>query len=218
MESLPNPIILLAGLSVLGLAPFIAIMVSSYLKIAVVIFILRNALGLQQAPPNMAVNGLAIILSLYIMAPVAMGMVDRFETHDVDLDNLQDPKVFVAARDSIEPVRDFLKKHSDEKQREFFARSTRDIWPPERAKDVTHDHFLVLLPAFTVSELTSAFEVGFLLYLPFVVIDLIVSNILLAMGMIMLSPVIISLPFKILLFVMIDGWSRLIHGLVMSYK
>lgn len=218
MESLSSPIVLLFGLGIIGLAPFLAVMVSSYLKISVVLYILRNAIGLQQAPPNMAINGLAIILTLYIMAPVGIATHERFQSHNVDLNDLKNPAVFTAVKDSVEPVRDFLKRHSDDEEREFFMMSTRELWPEEQAKDVTRDHMLVLLPSFTLSQLTSAFEVGFLLYLPFVIIDLVVSNILLAMGMIMLSPIIISLPFKILLFVMVDGWSRLIHGIVLSYQ
>jgi type III secretion protein R len=218
MDSLPNPFILLAGMSILALAPFLAIMVSSYIKIVVVLYILRNGLGLPQVPPNMAVNGLAIILSLYIMAPVGFAMSDAFSRHDVKLDNFQDPALYEAVTDGVQPLVAFLKKHSDENERRFFAQTTKKLWPKDKADAVTEDHVLVLLPSFTISELKSAFQIGFLLYLPFIVIDLIVSNILLAMGMIMVSPMMISLPFKILLFVMADGWTRLIHGLVLSYQ
>jgi type III secretion protein R len=152
------------------------------------------------------------------MAPVGIAMYDTFAARGVNLDDLQNPALFSAVRDGVEPVRDFLKKHSDAEERGFFARTTKDLWPPPYAEQVTDDHLLVLLPAFTVSELSAAFEAGFLLYLPFVAIDLIVSNILLAMGMIMVSPMMISLPFKVLLFVLVDGWTRLIHGLVLSYQ
>jgi type III secretion protein R len=116
------------------------------------------------------------------------------------------------------PVKDFLKRHSSDKEIAFFSRATQDLWPEDYAKTATKDHLLVLTSAFLVSELTSAFEIGFLLYLPFVVIDLIVANILISMGMIMVAPIMISLPFKVLLFVLIDGWSKLTHGLVMSYQ
>lgn len=218
MDGLPNPVILLGVLAVLGLAPFIAIMVSSYLKLVVVMYILRNALGLQQVPPNLAVNGLAIILSIYIMAPVGMQVADVFQSHNVSMENLGNPALLEAAQESLEPVRTFLAKHSDEIERSFFAETTKKMWPPGEAENISHSHFLVLLPAFTVSQLKAGFETGFLLYLPFVTIDLIVSNILLAMGMMMMSPMTISLPFKILLFVMVDGWTRLIHGLVLSFQ
>jgi len=217
MDSLPNPFILLAGMSILTLAPFVAIMVSSYIKIVVVLYILRNGLGLPQVPPNIAVNGLAIILSLYIMAPVGFAMMDAFRQHDVALDDFRNPELVTALGDGVRPLAAFLKKHSDETERRFFAETTRKLWPDDRSASVDEDHVLVLLPSFTISELKSAFQIGFMLYLPFIVIDLIVSNILLAMGMIMVSPMMISLPFKVLLFVMVDGWTRLIHGLVLSY-
>lgn len=217
MESLPNPFVLLAGMSLLALAPFLAILVSSYIKIVVVLYIVRNGLGLPQVPPNIAVNGLAIILSLYIMAPVGFAALANFKSHDVAIDDLSNPELHAAVGDAVTPLSDFLKKHADEGERRFFAETTRKMWPAEQAEAVDKDHVLVLLPAFTLSELKSAFQIGFLLYLPFIVIDLIVSNILLAMGMIMVSPMMISLPFKILLFVMADGWTRLIHGLVLSY-
>lgn len=218
MDSLPNPFILLAGMSILALAPFVAIMVSSYIKIVVVLYILRNGLGLPQVPPNIAVNGLAIILSLYIMAPVGFAMMSNFQQHDVALTDFRNPELHEALKDGVAPLSDFMKKHADKTERRFFAETTKQLWPKEQAKTVDENHLLILLPSFTISELKSAFQIGFMLYLPFIVIDLIVSNILLAMGMIMVSPMMISLPFKILLFVMVDGWTRLIHGLVLSYQ
>lgn len=218
MDNLPSPFILLAGLSVLGLAPFLAIMVSSFLKIVVVIYILRNALGLQQVPPNLAVNGLAIILSIYIMAPVGMAAYDIFKRHEVDVANLQDERLYTALGAAAVPFKDFLIRHADEREREFFRSTTTKLWPEAKAREIQNDDLLILLPSFTVSQLKSAFQIGFLLYLPFLVIDLVVSNILLSMGMIMVSPIMMSLPFKILLFVMADGWTRLIHGLVLGYQ
>lgn len=215
---IPNPIILLILLMALAIAPFIAILGTAFLKIAVVMFLVRNALGIQQIPPNLAINGLAIILSVYIMAPVGIQTYEILSHEDINLDTLQDPATLNAITKSIEPIRSFLLKHSDKIQRDFFARTTRKLWPQEYAKEVTGNHMLVLLPAFTMSELTAAFEIGFLLYLPFITIDLIVSNILLAMGMMMVAPMTISLPFKLLLFVLVDGWTRLIHGLVLTYQ
>jgi type III secretion protein R len=177
----------------------------------------RSALGLQQEPPNMAISGIAIILSIYIMAPVAMETYDIFQAQGVQITDIQNPNFTNALSQSASPLQDFLTKHSSEAERNFFVKTTQELWPAKYAKDVNERHLLVLIPAFLVSELTIAFQVGFLIYLPFIVIDLIVSNILLSLGMIMVSPVIISLPFKLLLFVMIDGWSRLIHGLLLSY-
>lgn len=217
MESLANPIVLVAGLTLLSLAPFLAIMLSSFVKLTIVMHLIRSALGLQQEPPNIAISGIAIILSIYIMAPVAMETYEIFNSHNVSIEDIHNPQLVDALNASSEPLRNFLNKHSTESERQFFVQTTQKIWPPKYAQNMTGDNLLVLTPAFMVSELTNAFQIGFLLFLPFVIIDLIVSNILISMGMIMVSPMVISLPFKLLLFVLVDGWSRLIHGLILSY-
>lgn len=217
MESYPNPVILLVGLTLLGLAPFIAIMISSFIKLVVVMHIIRSALGLQQEPPNLAISGIAIILSIYIMAPVAMETYEIFNSHGIAIEDIRNPQLPDALNSSTEPLRQFLVKHSSDSERQFFSQTTHKLWPEKYAQQITPEHLLVLTPAFMVSELTTAFQIGFLLYLPFVVIDLVISNILMSMGMMMLSPMTISLPFKLLLFVLVDGWSRLIHGLILSY-
>lgn len=217
METLPNPIVVVAALTLLGLAPFIAIMISSFVKLVIVMHIIRSALGLQQEPPNIAISGIAIILSVYIMAPVAMETYEIFNTHHINIEDIRNPQLPDALNASTEPLRKFLTKHSTESERQFFVQTTQKIWPEKYAQSITSDHLLVLTPAFMVSELTNAFQIGFLLFLPFVIIDLIISNILISMGMIMVSPMTISLPFKLLLFVLVDGWSRLIHGLILSY-
>jgi len=116
-----------------------------------------------------------------------------------------------------EPLRAFLTRHSSDDERAFFLRSAQRLLPPARRADLTASDFIVIIPAFTVSELTAAFQIGFLIFLPFLIIDLVVSNILLALGMMMLSPTTVSLPFKLLLFVLIDGWAKLVHGLVLTY-
>ena len=213
-----NPIILLVALMGLSIAPLIAIMATAFLKISVVIFLIRNALGIQQIPPNMAINGLAVILSIYIMAPVGMETYKILSTQTANFEKLQDPEALAELATSLDPMQSFLMRHSDKVQRDFFVRTTHKLWPEEYARDVTDTNLLILLPAFTLTELTEAFEVGFLLFLPFIAIDLIISNILLAMGMMMVSPMTISLPFKLLLFVLVDGWTRLIHGLVLTYS
>ncbi len=217
MDSFPNPIVLLGLLGIFGLAPFIAVLVSSFVKIVVVMHMLRTALGLQQAPPNLAVNGIAIILSMYIMAPVGMQTFERFQQHDVSISDIQNPNLKAAVIDSMGPIKSFLARNSSKQEKQFFSNATKKLWPPEYSADVTEDHLLVLVSSFLVSELTLAFQIGFLIALPFIVIDLIIANILISMGMIMVAPVMISLPFKILLFVLIDGWSRLTHGLILSY-
>lgn len=212
---LPDPFLIIIGLVMLGLAPFVAIMVTSFIKLVVVLSLVRNALGIQQIPPNMVINGLAIILSLYVMYPVGLEMVDVLQ--EADLSQRDIPSLTKTADRVKEPLRAFLLKYAHHRERMFFLKSARSLWPAERAEALKEDDLLVLIPAFTVSELTAAFQIGFMLYLPFVVIDLVVSNILLAMGMMMVSPMTISLPFKLLLFVLLDGWARLIHGLVLTY-
>jgi type III secretion protein R len=122
-----------------------------------------------------------------------------------------------AAGAAAEPLRGFLSRFADERERDFLLSAAQRIWPPEAARAVTRDDLIILIPAFAISELTRAFEIGFLIYLPFIAIDLIVSNVLMAMGMVMVSPLVISVPFKLFAFVLVDGWSRLTHGLLLSY-
>jgi len=214
----PDPTALVGFLLVLALLPFAAVVVSSYIKIVVVIFLVRNALGIQTIPPNLAVNGLAIILSIYIMAPIATSMYDRLSEPGLKLTDIASPETQTALTESVQPIKDFLRKHSSVTERTFFAETTKKIWPEEEAQKVNDEHLLVLLPSFTTSQLTAAFKIGFIIYLPFVVIDLIISNILLSMGMMMVSPMTISLPFKLLLFVVADGWTKLIQILVLSFQ
>jgi type III secretion protein R len=195
--------------------PLLLVTTTSFLKISIVLSLVRNALGVQQAPPNMAIYALAILLSTYIMAPIGHRITQSVAEE-------KDPTMSVkallqVARKSSEPIREFLVKNSKPQQREFFLATAKKLWPPDLANDSNKNDLLIVTPAFVVSELTAAFEIGFLLFLPFIVIDLVVSNILMAMGMMMVSPVTISLPLKLFLFVMVDGWSRLIHGLISTY-
>lgn len=207
---------LIVILALLGLAPFILMVVSSFLKIVVVLSLIRNALGVQQIPPNIIINSLAIILSIFIMAPIVQDTYEILRTKDLDYKKTEN--IVAGYEAGKKPIQDFLLKHSGKVERSFFMKTAKIIWPEGRAETLKEDSFLILIPAFTISELTSSFKIGFLLYLPFIVIDLVVSNILLAMGMMMVSPMTISLPFKLLLFVLINGWSRLIHGLVLTYQ
>ena len=196
----------------LALAPFAAVMLTSFTKIVVVLSLLRNALGVQQVPPNLVLNGLAMILTIYVMFPVGSDVTDIVVEADIDIASSEDLLAVVDV--AKEPVREFLLAHSDELERSFFD-ATLEVMDAER--EVGPADFVVLVPAFTVSELTEAFQIGFLIYLPFIVIDLVVSNILMALGMVMLSPTLVSLPFKLLLFVAVEGWAKLAHGLVLSY-
>ena len=211
------PLYLIATLSILGLAPFVLMMVTSYVKIIVVTTLVRNALGVQQVPPAMVMNGLAIILTIFIMAPVAMDTYDIVKTIKVQ------PSITIADAVSIAdqaspPLRRFLKANTDEKVVNMFMTTAKRIWPKERHNLINKESMIFMVPAFTITELTKAFQIGFVLYLAFIAIDLIISNILLAMGMMMVSPTTISLPFKLLLFVTLDGWLKISQGLMLSYQ
>ena len=217
--SLPDPLLIVTVLATAALLPFLALLVTSFTKIVVVLGLLRQAMGLQQVPPNMVINSLAVILSIYVMAPIGLHAADTLK------DKLQGPiasrrfeDLAVIYQSISTPLRAFLHKHSTERDRLFFVRSAAKLWPDEQAKELRDDDMLVLIPSFTVRELTTAFQTGFVIYIAFVVIDLIVGNILLALGMQMLSPTVISTPFKLLLFVALDGWQRLVHGLILSYQ
>ncbi|MFK8080880.1 MAG: type III secretion system export apparatus subunit SctR [Granulosicoccus sp.] len=200
---------------VLALAPFVAVMVTSFTKIIVVLSLLRNALGVQQVPPNVVLNGLALIFTIYVMYPTGLAMMGELEGRE-DLAANTDA-LLEAVNDAKEPLRDFLIANASERERAFFLDTIRRMTRDESPQAVGPRDFIVIIPAFTISELTVAFQIGFLIFLPFIVIDLVIANILMAMGMMMLSPTVISLPFKLLLFVLIEGWAKLGHGLVLSY-
>ncbi|MED5620396.1 type III secretion system export apparatus subunit SctR [Ideonella sp. BN130291] len=210
-----SPSSALVTVVLLALAPFVAVMVTSFTKIVVVLSLLRNALGLQQVPPNVVLNGLALVLTVYVMFPVGQEMSTRVE----GISNIgSSTKTMLSAADAAkEPLREFLIKHSPPRERAFFLKTAQKTLTPEKAGQLTDRDFIVVVPAFTVSELSTAFQIGFLIFLPFLVIDLVISNILMAMGMMMLSPTTVSLPFKLLLFVLVDGWVKLTHGLVLTY-
>jgi len=201
----------------LALAPFVAVMVTSFTKLVVVLSLLRNAMGLQQVPPNVVMNGLALILSIYVMYPVGVQMQESL-ARAPSAAKASTSELVAMADTAKEPLREFLIKHSRPLERAFFLKTAQRSLSPEQAQALSERDFLVVVPAFTVSELTVAFEIGFLIFLPFLVIDLVISNILMAMGMQMLSPTTVSLPFKLLLFVLIDGWVKLTHGLVLTYQ
>ncbi|UVO50023.1 type III secretion system export apparatus subunit SctR [Sphingomonas sp. SUN019] len=210
----------------LAIAPFFAVMVTSFTKIVVVLSLLRNALGLQQVPPNIVLNGLSLILTLYVMYPVGQQMQDAIAQNPAQQQmQMQEGGGALSSTNTMlnsieagkEPLRGFLLKHSSPTERGFFLKTAQRVGDPNRAAEMTDRDFIVVIPAFVVRELSLAFQIGFLIFLPFLVIDLVISNILLAMGMMMLSPTTISLPFKLLLFVLVDGWVKLSHGLVLSY-
>ncbi|MGH8032693.1 MAG: type III secretion system export apparatus subunit SctR [Luteimonas sp.] len=217
-----DPALVLLTVVSLSLAPFVAVMVTSFTKIVVVLSLLRNALGLQAVPPNVVINGLSIILSIYVMYPIGIQISDTVSKSQGSSMRSAQPLDMRAILDladkSKEPMREFLIRHTSDGERAFFLKTAQRLLPEDKRESLNGRDFIVVVPAFTVSELTQAFQIGFLIFLPFLIIDLIVSNVLLAMGMMMLAPTTVSLPFKLLLFVLIDGWSRLVHGLVLTYR
>ena len=271
-----NPIVMVIVLGVLALAPFIVIMLTSFVKISVVLSIVRNALGTQQVPPNQIITGLAFVLTIFIMVPVGRQMYQDAGNISNTREIFSEASVktlFDASQKAKEPLRRFLSAHSHVKDRELFmelavrleasaqpkpknpapassppAAEAAPASPPAAGVTGTpspagtgtqppaaapapaaqvasspplerpdKNDFQVLIPAFVTSQLKEAFEVGFLVFVPFIVVDMVIANILLAMGMQMLSPTVISLPFKLLLFVLVDGWFLIVRGLVLSY-
>ena len=220
-----NPIVLVIVLGALALAPFVLMMLTSFIKISVVLSILRSALGTQQVPPNPVITGLSFILTIFIMVPVARQMYTAAGTVPNTRDIFSEASVkslFDASQRGKEPLRKFLSRHSHPQDRTLFmelaARLEQQGLPQgEPPVQIEREAFQVLVPSFATSQLKEAFQIGFLVFVPFIVIDMVVANILLAMGMHMLSPVVISLPFKLLLFVMVDGWYLIVKGLVLSY-
>ncbi len=219
-----QPITTLIALGALTLLPFVFMTATSFVKISVVFSILRNALGTGQVPSGTVITALAALLTFYVMAPVgeqiaevagpAASRIDR----DAPLKGESADALFEAIDKGKEPLRAFLKRNSGARERHLFLDLARRARKPDHRSEVGPDDLLVVLPAFMITELTEAFEIGFLVFIPFLVIDMVVSNVLLALGMHMLSPTTVSLPFKLLLFVLVDGWYLLARALVLGYS
>ncbi len=204
-----TPILVLLGLTLLSLVPAILLTCTSFTKILVVLGLTRNALGLQQIPPNQVLAGLALFLSLFIMGPVLS------EINDVGLQPYLDgtKSQTVAWHDGIEPLREFMLGQTGDKEIALLTEvAHRD--KPATPEDVP---LTTLIPAFILSELKQAFIIGFMIFIPFLVIDIVVSAGLMSLGMMMMPPVMVSLPFKLLLFVLVDGWGLIVKSLVQSY-
>lgn len=218
-----RPLVTLLALGVLTLVPFVFMTATSFVKISIVFSILRNALGAGQVPSGAIVSALAFILTLYVMAPVGSQIADAIAP-SVSHVNANDPlagessdAVFNAIRDGKEPLRRFLKNNASPRELQLFLDLARRSRPADQRNAVMADDFLVVLPAFLITELSEAFQIGFLVFLPFLIVDMVVANVLLALGMHMLSPTTVSLPFKLLLFVLVDGWYLLSRALVLGY-
>jgi flagellar biosynthetic protein FliP len=200
---------LIGLITVLSLAPSILVMTTSFVRIVVVLSLLRTAIGLQSAPPNSVLIALALFLSAFIMGPTLEAAYREGVQPVVD-GQMELQEGFDRAS---QPVRAFMLEHVREADLALFVELSREP-PPEDPATVS---LRILIPAFMISELRRAFEIGFLIYLPFVIIDMVVSSILMAMGMMMLPPVVVSLPFKLIFFVLVDGWSLLAGSLVRSF-
>ncbi|ONH54935.1 type III secretion protein R [Pseudomonas cedrina] len=210
-----DPLILALFVGGLSLMPMLLIICTSFLKIVIVLMITRNAIGVQQVPPSMAVNGIALAATLFIMAPVGFEIAETVKAAPLDTSNVT---LFLqTGSEAIQPLRAFMLRNVDPDVLTHLLENTARLWPAKMAQEVQREDLILLVPAFVLSQLQAGFEIGFLIYIPFIVIDLIVSNLLLALGMQMVSPMTISLPLKLLLFVMVSGWSRLLDSLFLSY-
>jgi len=197
-------------LVILSMLPLIIVSMTPFLRIVIILSLLRTSLGTQQIPPNLVLIGMAIILTGYVMGPALSEINDRA------LIPLSNQRITVpqAVSEAYKPLRRFMLKQTEMKDLAFFYRLSNSPNP----KSPEEVGFRQLIAAFLLSELRTAFQIGFLIFIPFLVIDLIIANILLALGMIMLSPTIVSLPIKLLVFVAVDGWTLIIKGLVQSFN
>ena len=205
-----NSVQLMLSLSLITLVPFFLVSVTSFLRIIIVFALLRTAIGTQQVPPNSVLIGLALFMTVFIMSPVWQD-INKNALEPYNAGKISQAKAFDTG---MKPLSQFMLRQTREKDLGLFVQFAK-IPIPKTPEEIPS---YVLIPAFMISELKTAFQIGFLLFIPFIIIDLVVANILLSLGMFMLSPVMVSLPFKILLFVLVDGWNLITRGLLMSFK
>jgi flagellar biosynthetic protein FliP len=205
-----NSVQLILALALISLVPFFLISVTSFLRIIIVFSLLRTAVGTQQIPPNSVLIGLALFMTVFIMSPVWQEINQTAYT-PYNQGKISQTKAF---ENGMKPLSQFMLRQTREKDLALFVQFAK-IKPPTKPEEVP---IYVLIPSFMISELKTGFQIGFLLFIPFIIIDLVVANILLSLGMFMLSPVMVSLPFKILLFVLVDGWNLITRGLLMSFR
>lgn len=196
-------------LTVLTLVPSILVLMTSFTRIIVVLSFLRSAMATQQTPPNQILIGLALFLTFFLMAPVYTEVIDDAVNPYLENEISQEEAIEIGSR----PIKDFMLRQTREKDLALFVGLSK-LDAPETREETP---FTVLIPSFVISELKTAFQMGFMLFIPFIVIDLIVASILMSMGMFMLPPVMISLPFKLLLFVMVDGWHLVVKSIMESF-
>ncbi len=205
-----NPVLqLLTVMAIFSFLPFMFVCMTSFLRYAIVLGFLKQALGAQQIPPAIVLVGLSIILTFYTMGPVFQQM------YDVGSKPYQESgSIVLAISEGSKPLKEFMLKQTRDKDLAFFVKLSRKT-APKTVEDIT---IWEVAPAYILSELKTAFEISFIVFVPFIVLDLVVANVLLALGMFMLSPTIVSLPFKLLIFIAVDGWSLIVNGLVGSFN
>lgn len=205
-----NPVLqMLIVMTVFSLIPFLFCCMTSFLRFVIVFSMLKTAMGTQQVPPSIVIIGLSMILTFYTMGTTFSKM---YELGSVPYQKNQN--MIEAINEGSKPLKEFMMKQTREGDLAFFIELSQKT-PPKSPEEIT---IWQVAPAFIISELKTAFEIGFIIFVPFIVLDLVVANILLALGMFMLSPTIISLPFKLLIFIAVDGWSLIVQGLVTSYN
>lgn len=209
-EQLVTSLNVLIVLTLLTLAPSLLFMMTSFLRLLVVFSFMRQAMGTQQMPPSTIITSLALVLTFFIMEPVGK------EAYNVSIKPYMAQEIGYqeAFEKGVEPFKDFMIRNTREQDLALFFR-IRNLENPKNIEDIP---LMVAVPAFVISELKTAFQIGFLLYMPFLIIDMVVSSVLMSMGMMMLPPVMISLPFKLLIFVLVDGWNLLVGNLVESFR
>ncbi len=212
-----NDVSLIALLAFASLLPFLVAAGTCYIKFSIVFVIVRNALGLQQVPSNMTLNAIALLLALFVMTPVVKQGYGYYQDNQVRFDSIEALVEF--SENGLGSYKDYLRRYTDPELAFFFERAQQADAEEtgELSREEVEPSLFALLPAYALSEIKSAFKIGFYIYLPFVIVDLVISSILLALGMMMMSPVIISVPIKLVLFVALDGWALLSTGLVRQY-
>lgn len=224
LAATPSPVMRMLVVAGIGLIPFAIILFTSFLKTVIVLSLFRQAIGLQQSPPNQVLNAIALFMSIYVMYPtISMAWNESMKVMDQTaagafFSNETYHEIVMIGHKAKEPIQKFLVQNSFPAHSKLFLELAQKKFPEQYAKTLKANDFIVLIPSYITSQLKGAFEIGVLIYLPFFVIDLVTSNILLAMGMMMLSPLTIALPLKLLLVVMVDGWTILIKGIVLSYR
>lgn len=217
MNEIPSLIVLFVGISLL---PLMVVTCTSFIKIAVVLLITRNALGIQQIPPNIVVYSIAFAATIFVMAPVLQPLGHWINMNEFpnQIMSKSTGGINSLINELSEPMKTFMVKHTRPALQQMLLESAAKLWPENMRAEISKSHWTLVLPGFVLSELQSAFEIGFLIYLPFVAIDLLVANLLLALGMQMVSPMVISTPLKLLLFIVINGWTHLLNKLLLTYQ